>query len=392
LMTETATRTRTQLAVVEAPQAGAVAPYQPPASGMFDPAMFDQMWRVAKVIVASSLVPETLRTSGTSGTKANLPLEEVQANVFLVVNQAFRWGMDPFAVIGSASVVHGRLMWEGKLVAAVIKALAGVRLSYSFNDKTGDGFGVTVSGTLPGETEPRTISGTVGDWKTTGTNSPWGRPGNHPRQLCYRGAREFGRIHTPEVMLGIYTDDEFEVVPQLAVARPALEVNPDATRKAPPPQSPPAAKPKTTAKAAPPPPQSPPAAPTASAATDEAPQAEPPPPLDLQQLEASLECCAPKEYLGIINAAVNPDGRMREPEGVVAALRCAAASLPNVTPAPDVGILAALLAIATAKTTDALLDLEQAMKDATWFKGAPEATRKTIRAIVSAFDTHGGLN
>jgi hypothetical protein len=387
-MTETATRSRTQLAVVEAPQAGAVAAYQQPATGMFDPAMFDHMWRVANAIAASSLVPDTLKDKCTP--------KEVAANVFLVVNQAHRWGMDPFAVIGCASVVHGRLMWEGKLVAAVVKALSGVRLSYTFNGQTGDRLGVTVSGTLPGETEPRTVSGTVADWKTTGKGSPWGGAASDQRQLCYRGAREWARIHTPEVMLGIYTDDEIEAPAQPAAVRPALEVNPDATRKAlpPPPQSPQDAKTKTAAKASPPPPQSPPAEASAAAPIDETAGAEvnPPPPLDLKQLEAALECSPANEYLKVIDAAVNPNGRTREPEGVVAVLRCAAATLLDVKPAPDVGILAALLAIASAKTTDALLDLEAAITDATWFKGATEATRKAIRANIAAFETHGGLD
>ena len=39
--------------------------------------------------------------------------------------------MDPFAVAQCCSVVHGKLVYEGKLVAAVLDAKLGVRLTYA---------------------------------------------------------------------------------------------------------------------------------------------------------------------------------------------------------------------------------------------------------------------
>lgn len=159
--------------------------------------------KIAKAMASSSLIPETLRTSKGSP----LPPEVVEANCFLVTEQAARWELSPFAVLSCASVVHGRLMWEGKLVAAVIEVKTGVRLSYKYSG-SGEDRKVVVSGTLPGDAEPHTIEGTAGQWKTTGAGSPWGDARNYDRQLAYRGAREWGRRHAPATMLGVYTPDE----------------------------------------------------------------------------------------------------------------------------------------------------------------------------------------
>jgi hypothetical protein len=117
------------------------------------------------------------------------------------------------SVIGCCSVVHGRLMYEGKLVAAVIDAKLGIKLRYHFNDRTGDNFGVRVIGPpIADSDEERVAEGTVGQWKTTGTNSPWTNPANHRRQLVYRGTREWTRLFEPAVLLGVYTPDELELL------------------------------------------------------------------------------------------------------------------------------------------------------------------------------------
>ncbi|MBK1884812.1 hypothetical protein JIN85_20550, partial [Luteolibacter pohnpeiensis] len=121
--------------------------------------------------------------------------------------QSQRWGFSPFAVAGHASVVHGRLCWEGKLVAAVIEAKLGVRLDYAYSG-SGKGRKVVVSGTLTGERNPRTVEGTVQQWETTGNGSPWRNSADWDRQLAYRGSREWARRHAPGVMLGVVTDDE----------------------------------------------------------------------------------------------------------------------------------------------------------------------------------------
>lgn len=179
---------------------------------VLDTGRFEQMYRIAKVMAQSNLIPETLcatyEGTGTNRKTIWLPVETVTSNCFLIVNQAVGWGMDPFAVAQCASVVHGRVCYEGKLIAAVIDQKLGVQLDYEWNEKTGDALGITVRGQLPGEAKIREMRGTVGEWKTTGNGSPWFK---QPRmQLAYRGSRDWARLHKPALMLGVYSVDEME--------------------------------------------------------------------------------------------------------------------------------------------------------------------------------------
>jgi hypothetical protein len=195
---------------------------------VFDTGHFEHMQRIATVMARSPLIPETLQGVH-DGTGANRKLvrfspEQVLSNCFLITNQALRWGLDPFGVAQCCSVVHGRLMYEGKLVAAVLDAKLGTKLEYHFNDRRGDEFGVLVVGPSSPSGAPREVDGTVGQWKTTGNNSPWGNPANHKRQLVYRGTREWARVWEPALLLGVYTPDELESLQELATARRAAPV------------------------------------------------------------------------------------------------------------------------------------------------------------------------
>jgi hypothetical protein len=157
-----------------------------------------------------STIPESLRRTKVDGKEVDYPENVVVANCFRVVNQAVRWGFDPFAVMDCVSLVHGKMMYEGKLIAAVIDAKLGVALDYEFFDEEkGKQLGVRVLGTRPGETKVRIIEGRVADWHK-GDKSPWANPADWKRQLRYRGAREWARAHAPAVMLGVYTEDEFD--------------------------------------------------------------------------------------------------------------------------------------------------------------------------------------
>lgn len=203
---------------------------------ILDSARFEHMQRVANVLARSSMIPETLRTTGRKDDKEDLPFEQVLSNCFLVVNQAARWGFDPFAVISCCAVVHGRLSYEGKLVSAVLDAKLDVQLHYHFvGDMTADAYRVYVldqpftpeitAQLKPGASIPglRLWDGSVGEWKTTGAGTPW-TPKNYRRMLIYRGARDWTRIYEPAIMLGVYTEDELLDLAEDARARRASPV------------------------------------------------------------------------------------------------------------------------------------------------------------------------
>lgn len=170
--------------------------YQTPS--IYDGQTFERLMSIAAVMANCQLIPDCLRKDKTG----EFPIEKVQANCFLVAEQSLRWGLSAFAVAQCASVVHGRLMWEGKLVAGVLESLLGIRLNYTYSGE-GEKMTVVVSGTLKGEATPRTVTGSVAAWKT----DQWAAK-NYEQRLAYRGAREWCRRHSPAVMLGIVTDDD----------------------------------------------------------------------------------------------------------------------------------------------------------------------------------------
>ena len=165
----------------------------PTMAALNDHNVFDRMYRMAELMANAKLIPEHLQKS--------------TGDCFMVVQQAYRWQMDPFAVAQKTFVVSGKLGYEGQLVAAVVNSRAPIvgRLNYEHHGQ-GDDRGVTVSGTLEGESKARTLTIRLGDVKTGNKN--WQQIGD--QMLAYRGARDWARRHTPEVILGVYTHDELE--------------------------------------------------------------------------------------------------------------------------------------------------------------------------------------
>ena len=176
----------------------------------------------AETMCRASLLPEHLRTTRREGKVVQLTPDEVKANCILIVNQALRWRVDPFAILPSTFVIAGKLGFDGKLIAAIVNKNGGLRerLSYTF-EGVGDDLTVTVSGTLDGESEPRTVRVAVRDAKTD--NEIWKK--DPEQKLVYTGATRWARRHCPHVILGIVSDDEpaFEVLDSVAVpTRPAV--------------------------------------------------------------------------------------------------------------------------------------------------------------------------
>ena len=169
-----------------------------PQSNPMMPSTFEGAMKLAEMMSRGKLVPSHLQ---------NQP-----SDCLMVIEQAMRFGMSPFAVAQATSVISGKLMLEGKLVAAAVHTsgvLAG-RLSYDF---TGDGQGrtVRVSGTLRGEQQPREVSVSVAEAATA--NQLWKKQPD--QQLVYHGTRVWARRFVPEVMLGVYSPEEMEVTPPI---------------------------------------------------------------------------------------------------------------------------------------------------------------------------------
>jgi hypothetical protein len=197
-------------------------------SPIMDTARFEHLGRVASVMAHAGLMPMSLTHvkigEGRDAKYEPLPFETIQARAFLIANQADLWKADPNAVAQCASLVHGKLMFEGKLVHGLIETRLGIKLRYQFGTYVAatrsidlttmpgaddQSLGVLVSGRFQEEDFDREIVGCVGMWHK-GAQSPWGAATAWPRQLRYMGAREWARAHSPGLLLGIMTDDEID--------------------------------------------------------------------------------------------------------------------------------------------------------------------------------------
>lgn len=160
---------------------------------------------LADIMAKANLIPEHLR--GKPG------------DCLLVVMQAQRWGMDAVSVAQCTSVVHGRLCYEGKLVAAAMYSMGALegRLHYEVTG-SGQGASIVVTGTPRGGHGQQVVRGTVKDWRTIGKDKQGNRIDNAwdkmpEDMLVYRGTRQWARRYAPEALLGVYTPDEIEDVP-----------------------------------------------------------------------------------------------------------------------------------------------------------------------------------
>src|SRR5262245_29231210 len=87
--------------------------------------------KLADMMAGAKLVPAALQKS--------------PADCLMVIQQAIRWDMDPFAVAQECSVIQGKLMHSGKLVAAVVNARGNLTHRLSFEYKgAGDERTITV--------------------------------------------------------------------------------------------------------------------------------------------------------------------------------------------------------------------------------------------------------
>ena len=203
----------------------AVAPYQPsaapPATTGLSPHTLKDAMELAAMMAKARLVPECLQNS--------------PGDCLMVVEQSMRWGMSPFAVAQCTSSVRGKLMFEGKLVAAVVNSaplLAG-DLDYEFSG-AGNDRSVKVTGKLK-DGRVRDVTVKLADIltyeKDGSLKQMWKKQPD--QQLVYGGARVWARRWTPQLMLGVYSPEEIDDAQMRDVTPPREAVTHQNAPKAP---------------------------------------------------------------------------------------------------------------------------------------------------------------
>lgn len=126
-----------------------------------------------------------------------------------IIIQAIEWKMSPFAVAGKSYVVNDRIGYESQLIHAVIEQRAPLtgRLKNRFTGEGGKRRCI-ISASVKGEKEPLEFQSAEFD-QIQPKNSPLWKT-KPDLQLYYNASRDWARMYFPDVILGVYAEDEID--------------------------------------------------------------------------------------------------------------------------------------------------------------------------------------
>jgi hypothetical protein len=169
-----------------------------------NPDAFDQGQRMAAALAGSSILPDCYRADKAGGKQA-------LSNCLMLLSLAQRMQMDPFLVGQNMVPINGRPAFSSAFVIALINQsgrFTPLRFTYS---GTGDSRACIASATdirsgseLTGNPVSVKMAKDYGWFSRNG--SQWGK--NTDQLLAYRAAGWFGRLHCPEVLLGVAIREE----------------------------------------------------------------------------------------------------------------------------------------------------------------------------------------
>lgn len=168
-----------------------------PNESAFSVQGFEHAQRVAKMLSVSSLIPEQYRGK--------------VENVMIAMEMANRMGISPLMVMQNLYVVKGNPGWSGPFVIATINSSKKFKEDLKFEASgKDDAYGYTA---YTFDHQGNRVDGTKVDWKMVKGEGWLDKPGSKwktmPEQMFhYRAAAFFGRVHTPDLLMGMQTIDE----------------------------------------------------------------------------------------------------------------------------------------------------------------------------------------
>jgi hypothetical protein len=178
-----------------------VAPISATGSIFFDPARFERAKDAARVLAASTMLPDHFRGGSNMG------------NIMIALDLAERMRANPFMVMQNMYIVHGKPGLEAKLIIALLNQSGRFTpLKYKFEGE-GDDYGC-----IAYTTEIRTgevLEGPKVSWKMVRAEGWDKKQGSKwltipDLMYRYRAAAFFQRVYAPEVSLGMSMVDEIQ--------------------------------------------------------------------------------------------------------------------------------------------------------------------------------------
>lgn len=182
-----------------------------------NPTAFAEAWKMANVLASTSIVPEAYQGK--------------PHNCIVALEMANRIGVSPIMVMQNLDIIYGRPAWRSTFILSVIKTCGQFRdVTYQWHGQPGqDNYGCRLIAVSNATGQP-----VMGEWVTIkiAKDEGWyGRKGSKwasmPGQmLSYRAASWFGRMHCPEILLGMHSADEvqeFREVQEPPVVKPEIK-------------------------------------------------------------------------------------------------------------------------------------------------------------------------
>lgn len=198
----------------------------------------DDMAKIRQVAVV-------MCNSGTA-VPAHLRGPERLGTCISVATIASRFGFDPFLLASKSYVVNDKLAFESQVIHAIIEqsGFMSRRLRHRYIGEN-ETLQCEVTGWLKGEEEPFVFMSPKLKDITTKNSPLW--KSKPALQLFYNATRDWARMYLPEVVMGLYSNDELEdAAPKAAyvaaprTAREAMERATIVTQAKPSPPEPPA--------------------------------------------------------------------------------------------------------------------------------------------------------
>jgi hypothetical protein len=184
--------------------------------GSLVPNNIGEAMQLAQMMASSKMVPKHM--------------QEDVGTCYMVIEQAQRWNMSPFAVAQCTSNISGKLCFEGKLIAASLSSTGSIvgELDYEFGGSPlkPETLSVVASATRSSDGQRKTITLHWVDAKTE--NKYWRL--QPEQQLSYAAARVWARRWTPGPLLGVYAPEEMSEQPHREPphAGPTIEASAEA--------------------------------------------------------------------------------------------------------------------------------------------------------------------
>lgn len=185
-------------------------------------ASFELAQRQAKALSSSTLVPKEFQGN--------------PANCLIALNMAARLKADPFMVMQSLDIIHGRPSFRAQFLIAMVNSSGRFtpiqfRIENAEKDKTCIAFCKDIASGETIEGPPVSMSMAKAEGWSTKSGSKWQTMPD--LMLRYRAAAFFARLYAPDITLGMRTSEELRDTAPVRDVTPGKPLFPEPAKEEP---------------------------------------------------------------------------------------------------------------------------------------------------------------